>query len=116
MLTRILLAVSTLVLLLTACAIGTTDASIRRHAIGVWSSASQPGKVVESNRDGTCVIKIEGVERVSGNWWVSNGYLVAQLHSATFEGVESNKVISISANELIVQSIDRQTQVTFHRQ
>jgi hypothetical protein len=105
-----------LALLLTACASGTSDASIRRQAIGVWSSDSQPAKVIESNRDGTCVVKVDGVEKVRGNWWVSNGYLVARLHSATFDGVESNKVIRITAKEVVVLSTDGQTPVTFHRQ
>lgn len=112
---KLSIAISTLALLLTACTLTMSDASIRRQAPGIWSSESQPGKVIESRSDGTCVISIDGVEKVSGNWWVSHGYLVARLRSPSQERIESNKVIRISAKEVVVLSIDGQTQVTFYR-
>jgi hypothetical protein len=116
---RFILTLSALGLLLTACTT-TSDASIRRHVVGVWSSDSQPGKVGELKSDGTVVVRINGAEPTRGKWLVSNGYLIegpaedwSQVNPSL---IETNKVLSISGDKAVLLSIDGHTQVTLLRQ
>jgi hypothetical protein len=97
-----------------------SDASIHRRAIGVWSVDSKPGKTVENKSDGTVVIKMNGVETARGKWLVKNGYIIAgppeDWSQVNPSHVETNKVLSISGNQMVVLSVDGQTQLTCHRQ
>ena len=101
-------------LLVAGCVLGNGDAFIRRHAAGVWESDADPGKVIENKADGTYVIRVNGIEKVRGNWWVSNGYLVGKPENDGFR-MESNKVVSLTQDKITIISIDRQAELTFHR-
>jgi len=90
------------------------DASIRRRVVGAWESDEQPGRVVDSKSDGTYVIRVDGVERVRGNWSISNGYLIGKP-SNDESRVESNKVVSLSEDRIVIRSINGHTDMTFHR-
>jgi hypothetical protein len=100
-------------LLLTACATTTSDASICRRAIGVWSSDSQPGKSIENRSDGIIVVKVNGLETARGKWQVKNGYVIEGIGNSI---VESNKVLKVSRDEMVILSIDGHTQLTWRRQ
>jgi hypothetical protein len=113
---KIMLTLSALGLLLTsACTTTTSDASIHHRLIGVWSAdpEQQPGKVVEVGPDGIAVARKDGVEKARGKWEVSGGYLIWGLGSNT---VESNKVLRVSGNTMVILSIDGHTELTFHKQ
>ena len=61
-----------------------------------------------------------GIETVKGTWRVKNGYVIGTVTNASrlddnFQ-VESNKVVSILGDKMVVLSIDGQTQLTCHRQ
>lgn len=107
-------------LLLTACTTTTSDAAIRRHMIGVWSLDSDPTKVIENRADGSYVMKRSGIETVKGTWQVKNGYAIGTVTNAFRQDgafqVESNKVLRILGDEMVVLSIDGHTQLTCHRQ
>ncbi len=117
---RFVIALTVLGLLLTACTTTTSDASIYRRMVGVWSSDSQPGKVIENKSDGTVVVRINGAETARGKWRVSNGYVIQGPAEALSQDnhslIESNKVLSISGNTAVLLSIDGHTQLTMHRQ
>src|SRR5215471_3532090 len=102
---RFILPLSALGLLLTACTT-TSDASIRRHVVGVWSSDSQQGKIGELKSDGTMVVRINGADTARGKSLVSNGYLIegpaedwSQVNPSL---IESNKILSISTDKAIL--------------
>jgi hypothetical protein len=107
-------------LLLTACATTTSDSAIRRRLVGVWSSDSNPGKVIEYRSDGTVVVKMNGMETARGRWQVTTGYIIQGPAEALAQGshaqTESNKVVSVVANKAVLLSIDGHIQLTFHRQ
>jgi hypothetical protein len=100
-------------LLLTACAKSTSDASAYRSVVGVWSLDSQPGKVIENKSDGTIVVRINGVETARGNWQVKDGYIIENIGTST---VESNKILGVFGDKLIVLSIDGHTPLTVKKQ
>src|ERR1039458_1492757 len=106
-------------LLLTACTTTTSDSTIRRRMIGVWSSDSQPGKIIENKSDGTMVVSIDGVEKTF-KWQVQNGYTIQgpmeDWSRANPSLIESNKVLSVSGDKAVLLSIDGYTLLTFHRQ
>jgi hypothetical protein len=85
------------------------DGQIRRRIVGVWSLDADPSKVIENKSDGSIVVKKSGVEAFRGKWQVKNGYIIAGT-------VESNKVLRIFGDKMVVLSIDGHTQLTFHRQ
>ena len=80
----------------------------------MWESDADPGKVIENKADGTYVIRVNGIEKVRGNWWVSHGYLVGKPENDGFR-MESNKVVSLTQDKITIISIDRQAELTFHR-
>ena len=100
-------------LLPTACTTTTSDTAIRRQIVGLWSLDSRPGKVIENKSDGTIVVRIDGVETARGTWQVKDGYIVEGIGSST---AESNKVVSVSGDKMVVLSIDGHTQLTFNKQ
>jgi len=100
-------------LLLTACTKTTSDSAVSRQMIGSWSLDSRPGKVIENKADGTIVVRIDGIETARGKWLVKDGYLIGGVGSGT---VESNKILSVSGDKLVVFSIDGHTQLTFNKQ
>lgn len=100
-------------LLLTACSKDTSDASIYRRVIGVWSSDAQPGKVIENRSDGMIVVKLYGVEIARGQWQVTNGYIIEGVGSST---MESNKILSVSTDQMVILSTDGHTRLTFKKQ
>ncbi len=110
---KFILILSALVLLLTACTKTTSDASTYRRVAGVWSSEAQPGKFIENRSDGTIVVRINGAETARGKWQVKDGYIIQGIGSGT---VESNKILSVSGDKMVVLSIDGHTQLTLHRQ
>lgn len=110
---KIILTLTALGLLLTACTTTTGDTSIHQRLIGVWSSDSQPGKVIENRSDGIMVVRINGVETARGKWQVKDGYMIEGIGSSR---VETNKVLSVSGNKMVVLSVDGQTKLTFHKQ
>ena len=81
--------------------------------VGVWSSDAQPGKVIENRSDGTIVVRINGAETARGKWQVKDGYIIEGIGSGI---VESNKILSVSGDRIVVLSIDGHTQLTLHRQ
>lgn len=115
-----MLILATLSLLLTACTTATRDASIRRHLVGVWSSDSLPGKVIENKSDGTLAVRMNGTATATGKWLVSNGYVVsgpAEDWSQIYPSlIESNKVLSISKDKTVLLTKDGQSELTFHKQ
>jgi hypothetical protein len=88
--------------------------------VGVWSLDSDPSKVIENRADGSYVMKRSGIETVKGTWQVKNGYAIGTVTNASpLDGhfqVESNKVLRIFGDEMVVLSIDGHTQLTCHRQ
>ena len=100
-------------LLLTACTKNTSDASIQRRVVGVWTSDSRSGKVVENRSDGTIVVRVNGVETARGKWQVKDGYMIEGIGSSI---VESNKILSVSGDRMVVLSIDGHTQLTLNKQ
>ncbi|HZR18700.1 MAG TPA: hypothetical protein VFE51_15515 [Verrucomicrobiae bacterium] len=108
--TLILFALS---LSVTACTTTTSDTAIRRQIVGLWSLDSHPGKVVENKSDGTIVVRTDGVETARGTWQIKDGYIVDGIGSST---VESNKIVSVSGDKVVVLSIDGHTQLTFNKQ
>ncbi len=100
-------------LFLTACTTTTSDAAIHRRMVGVWSLDSDPTKIIENKSDGTIVVKRSGVETARGTWQVKDGYVIEGIGSSI---VESNKVLKVSGDKMVVLSIDGHTQLTFHRQ
>jgi len=118
---KIILTLTALGLLLTACTTTTSDASIHRRLVGMWSvEDSQPGKIIENRSDGTIVVRINGAETRRGRWLVRNGYVIqgpaedwSQVNPSM---IESNKVLSISGDKAVLLSIDGHTQLTIHRQ
>jgi hypothetical protein len=117
---KYLLPLSALTLLLTSCTPGMSDASIHRRLIGVWSVDSKPGKTVEGKSDGTVVTRMNGVETARGKWMVQNGNIIAgpleDWSQVNPSRIETNKVLSISGDNMVVLSIDGQTQLTYHKQ
>ncbi len=109
----ILITLFTLCLLLTACTTTTSDASIRRHLVGAWTSDSRPGRVIENRSDGTVVVRENGVETAKARWEVKDGYIISGIGSGT---VESNKVLRVSADEVVIEGLDGHPQLTWHRQ
>ncbi len=107
-----ILAIIALSLLLTGCTTRTSDSAIRREVVGVWTLASAPGKVIVNKPDGTILVRIEGVETLRGRWQVKDGYIIEGIGSST---VESNKVLRVSGDEMVVLSIDGHTPLTLHR-
>jgi hypothetical protein len=81
--------------------------------VGVWSSDAQPGKVIENRSDGTIVERISGAETARGKWQVKDGYIIEGIGGGI---VESNKILSVSGDRIVVLSIDGHTQLTLHRQ
>ena len=73
---------------------------------------SRPGKVIENKPDGTIVVRIDGVETARGTWLVKDGYMIEGIGSGT---VESNKILSVSGDKMVVLSIDGHTQLTFNK-
>jgi hypothetical protein len=100
-------------LLLTACTKNTSDASIQRRVVGVWTSDSRSGKVIENRSDGTIVVRVNGVETARGKWQVKDGYMIEGIGSSM---VESNKILSVSGDRMVVLSIDGHTQLTLNKQ
>ena len=100
-------------LLLTACTKTTNNTAIPRQLVGSWSLDSRPGKVIENNSDGTIVVRIDGVETARGKWQVKDGYVIESIGSGV---VESNKILSVSGDKMVVLSIDGHTQLTFNKQ
>lgn len=117
---KIILPLTASALLLAACSTTTRDASIQRRMVGVWSSDSHPGKVVENRSDGTFVVRINGAETARGRWLVSHGYVISgpgtDWRNTNPSLMESNKVLSISGDKAVFVSIDGHTQLTFRRQ
>jgi hypothetical protein len=112
---KIILALTTLGLFLTACTTTTTDVSIHRRLVGVWSlEDSQPGTVIENRADGTTVKIKNGAETDRGTWQVKDGYLIVNIIGSST--LESNKVLNVSGDKAILLSIDGHTQLTVHRQ
>ena len=116
---KIILTLTALGLLLTACSTTTSDASIQRQLVGVWTSDSHPGQVIEERSDGITVLRINGKETDKGRWLVSNGYEVigplgdwSRVNSAL---LESNKVLSISGDKAVFLTPDGRTE-TYHKQ
>jgi hypothetical protein len=108
--TLILFALS---LSLTACKTTTSDTAIRRQIVGLWSLDSSLDKVIENKSDGTIVVRINGVETARGTWQVKDGFIIEELGSSI---VESNKIVSVSGDKMVVLSIDGHTQLTFNKQ
>ena len=81
--------------------------------VGAWTSESRPGTVIENRSDGAVVVRVNGVETARGKWQVKDGYMIEGIGSGT---VESNKVLSVSGDKMVVLSIDGQTQLTFNKQ
>ena len=100
-------------LLLTACTKNTSDASIQRRVVGVWTSDTRSGKVIENRSDGTIVVRVNGVETARGKWQVKDGYMIEGIGSSM---VESNKILSVSGDRMVVLSIDGHTQLTLNKQ
>ncbi len=117
---KVILTLAALGLLLTACTTTTSDASIHRRLVGVWSPDSQPGKVIENRSDGTVVVRINGAETARGRWLVSSGYVIQgpaeDWSHANPSLIESNKVLSSSGDKAVLLSIDGHTPLTIHRQ
>jgi hypothetical protein len=100
-------------LLLTACTRTLSDASIHRRVVGTWLvEGSQPVKTVEMKSDGTTVVRKDGVETATGAWQVKDGYMIVQ----DIGHAETNKVLSISGDKMVVLGIDGQTQFSLHKQ
>ena len=104
---------------LTGCATTTSDVAIRRQMMGVWSSDSRPGKVIENKSDRTMVVRMDGVETARGTWRVERRYLIVGLADASSRTgqahTETNKILSVSGDKAVLLSIDGHTQLTFHR-
>ena len=81
--------------------------------VGAWTSESRPGKVIENRSDGTVVVRVNGVETARGKWQVKDGYMIDGIGSGT---MESNKILRVSGDTMVVLSIDGHTQLTLHRQ
>ena len=117
---KTILTLFTLSVLLSACSTTTSDTAIRRRMVGVWSVDSDPTKVIENRADGSYVMKRSGIETVKGTWKVKNGYAIGTVTNASrLDGnfqVESNKVLTILGDKMVVLSIDGHTQLTCHRQ
>jgi hypothetical protein len=107
-------------LLLTSCATTTSDTATHSRLIGVWSSDSRPGRVIELRSDGTILVKKDGVETARGTWRVENGYIIQEPVDASSQTshtqAETNKVLSVSGDKAVLMSIDGHTQLAFHRQ
>jgi len=69
---------------------------------------ADPAKIIENKSDGSIVVTKSGVETARGKWQVKDGYII--------EGIESNKVLRVLGDKMVVLSIDRHTELTFHRQ
>ena len=82
---------------------------------GVWRSDAKPSKVVENRVDGTIAIRINGHEQAMGTWQVRNGYLISS-NTGNPAVTDSNKVLMLSQDTAILQSIDGHTPLIFHRQ
>jgi hypothetical protein len=108
-----ILALCALCLLLTACSKAASDASVYRRVTGVWTCEARPGKVIENRSDGTVVVRVNGVETAKGEWQIKGGYLIADVGGGV---VESNKVLSVSGDTMVVLSMDGHTQLTCHKQ
>ena len=97
-----------------------SDAQIRRRIVGVWSLDSDPMKVIEHKADGSYVVKGAGVETVKGTWQVKNGYTIGTVTNASRQDgnfqVESNRVLRVFGDKMVVLSIDGHTQLTCHRE
>ena len=101
-------------LLLTACTTTMSDASIHRRVVGTWLvEGSQPVKTIENRSDGTTVARDAGVEKARGTWQIKDGYIIVQVAGSN---TESNKVVSVSRDKLVILTIDGQTQFTCLRQ
>jgi len=97
-----------------------SDDQIRRRIVGVWSLDSDPMKVIENRADGSYVVKRSGIETVKGTWQVKNGYAIGTVTNASRQDgnfqVESNRVLRVFGDKMVVLSIDGHTQLTCHRQ
>jgi len=97
-----------------------TDSQIREQIIGTWALAPHPAKVIENKADGTMSVKVSGVETARGTWQVANGYIICATSkpstNSTPPDVESNRVLSLSKNKIVLLSIDGQTPLTFYKQ
>jgi hypothetical protein len=80
--------------------------------VGTWSSDSQPGKTIENKSDGTIIVRKNGVETARGKWEVKDGYITAGGESGI---LESNKILTVVGDKMVILSIDGHTQLTFHR-
>jgi hypothetical protein len=110
---KFIMLLSVMGLLLISCVTLSGDASIRRGAVGLWMSDSQPGRVIDNRGDGTFVQTRYGTNAIRGTWNVRDGYIVGTFSP---DRVESNKVISLSADTLVVLSIDGQRQLVWRKQ
>ncbi len=65
-------------------------------------------------------MKRSGIETVKGTWQVKNGYAIGTVTNADRQDgafqVESNKVVSLLGDKLVVLSIDGHTQMIWHKQ
>ena len=97
-----------------------SDLQIRKGIIGTWSQASRPLKVIENKPDGTMVVKVSGTEMSRATWQVANGYVICTPSGPLTNGnpadIESNLVLSLSGNKVVLLSIDGQTALTFFKQ
>ena len=96
------------------------DDQIRHRMVGTWSLDSDPKKVIENRADGSYVMRKSGIETVKGTWQIKNGYSIGTATNVPRQDgvfqVESNKVLTIFGDTLIVLSIDGHTRLVCHRQ
>jgi len=96
-----------------------SDDQIPRRIVGGWSFDSDPKKAIEHRADGNVVVKSSGIETDRGTWQVKNGYIInsapkGSSHISNFQ-MESNKVLRILGDKMVVLSMDGHTEVTLHR-
>ncbi|MBI1176938.1 hypothetical protein GC207_05810 [bacterium] len=122
---KLILAVAVLAAGLSGCSNWQSDAQIRRQLVGTWVADWDPSKIIEHKADGTCVSKftvnLTNSLTFVGVWQVKQGMIISSITNAAASGepfgVESNKVVSIDVQRLVVLSAYGKTnELVFHKQ
>jgi hypothetical protein len=101
-----------------------SDSNMRQMLIGTWATDWDPSRTVENKPDGSCVVKftinLTNAVTHEGTWQVKDGFVVGTTTNASWPNamleVESNKVVSIDDDKLVILSRDGGTNLlTLHK-
>lgn len=106
--------ISLIATILAACSTKRNEAKVREKLLGTWRADWDASRTLENRADGSFVTKFT-IDRtnavtIEGEWRVQGGFIVGTMTNSSWPnvvtGAESNKIISVSENKLVVLGRD----------